>query len=143
MPEVECFVDTNVLVYAVSTLPQEAAKAAIARDILDKKAWSWSAQVAAEFISVTTSAKRSQRLTLPQAEFWIGTWLAFPLAPVDAATVREAIRLAGRYQISYFDAQIIAAANILAAAIIYSEDLNDGQSYAGVRVVNPFRVVMP
>jgi predicted nucleic acid-binding protein len=52
--------------------------------------------------------------------------------------VKEAIRLAGRYQISYFDAQIVAAAQALSCRTLYSEDLNDGQAYDGVLVVNPF-----
>lgn len=44
----ECFVDTNVLVYAIGTLAEESGKAAAARNILATKDWAWSAQVAAE-----------------------------------------------------------------------------------------------
>jgi predicted nucleic acid-binding protein len=139
MPGAECFVDTNVLVYAVSTRPDEAAKAAVARNILDSQDWAWSAQVAAEFVNVTTSSKRAERLTLQQAERWIDTWLAFPLAPLDAVTVKAAIQTAALFRISYFDAQIVAAARRLGCPLIYSEDLNDGQDYGGVRVINPFR----
>jgi predicted nucleic acid-binding protein len=139
MRGIECFIDTNVLVYAVSTLPEEAGKAAVAREILEVRDWAWSAQVAAEFVNVSTSAKRAQRLSLPEAEIWIDTWLAFPLAFIDAYTVKEAIRIAAHSKISYFDAQIVAAAKRLGCSTIYSEDLNDGQDYGGVRVVNPFR----
>jgi predicted nucleic acid-binding protein len=73
MPGVDIFIDSNVLIYAVSTLPSEAGKAAITRRILDMDVWSWSAQVAAEFVNVTTSAKRVQRLPLSEALFWIDT----------------------------------------------------------------------
>jgi predicted nucleic acid-binding protein len=139
MPGVDIFIDSNVLIYAVSTLPSEAGKAAITRRILDMDVWSWSAQVAAEFVNVTTSAKRVQRLPLSEALFWIDTWLAFPMTAIDAHVVRDAIGIAGRYQISYFDAQIIAASKRLGSTTIYSEDLNHGQDYGGVRVVNPFR----
>lgn len=135
----DCFVDTNVLIYAISTLPGEADKAAKAREILAAEEWAWSAQVAAEFIAVSTSAKRVQRLSLIEAEVWIDTWLAFPLTPIDAQTVKEAIRIADQSRISYFDAQIIAAAKGLGCHVVYSEDLNDGQEYVGIRVVNPFR----
>ena len=44
-----------------------------------------------------------------------------------------------RHQISYWDAAIIAAAEALGAREFYSEDLNDGQMYGSVRVVNPFK----
>jgi predicted nucleic acid-binding protein len=61
------------------------------------------------------------------------------MTAIDAHVVRDAIGIAGRYQISYFDAQIIAASKRLGSTTIYSEDLNHGQDYGGVRVVNPFR----
>jgi predicted nucleic acid-binding protein len=43
-----------------------------------------------------------------------------------------------RYQISYWDAAIMAAAKELSAGVVFSEDLNHGQSYDGVVVKNPF-----
>ena len=138
MPDPDSFVDTNILLYAISTEPSEAAKATAARELLLTENWAWSAQVAAEFINVSTSARRPAPLTLSQAERWIDTWMAFRLIPIDGAIVKEAIRLAGRYQISYFDAQIVAAAISLPCRTLYSEDLNHGQDYDSVRVVNPF-----
>jgi predicted nucleic acid-binding protein len=45
-----------------------------------------------------------------------------------------------RYGISYWDAAIIAAAKTMGCRIVYSEDLNDGQTYDGVTVTNPFRL---
>ena len=44
-----------------------------------------------------------------------------------------------RFQISYWDAAIIEASRAMGCPQVLSEDLNDGQDYAGVRVVNPFR----
>lgn len=44
-----------------------------------------------------------------------------------------------RYQISYWDGAIIAAAEALGAPIVYSEDMSNGQSYGSVKVVNPFK----
>jgi len=44
-----------------------------------------------------------------------------------------------RFAISYWDGAILAAAAALGAHTVYSEDLNDGQLYGLVRVVNPFR----
>ena len=45
---------------------------------------------------------------------------------------------ARRYQLSYWDGAIIAAAERLGARVLYSEDLNHGQTYGSVRVENPF-----
>jgi predicted nucleic acid-binding protein len=49
-----------------------------------------------------------------------------------------ALEVRKRYQISYWDSAIIAAAAELGCETVYSEDLNHGQLYAGVRVINPF-----
>ena len=64
--------------------------------------------------------------------------MAFPMAAVDGTLVLEAVQIAERFQIGYFDAQILAAAKRMGCATVYSEDLNSGQDYGGVRVVNPF-----
>ena len=45
-----------------------------------------------------------------------------------------------RYRISFWDAAILAAAEALDAKVLYTEDLNDGQLYGSVRVVNLFRI---
>jgi predicted nucleic acid-binding protein len=52
--------------------------------------------------------------------------------------VRIAIEKSERFEISYWDAAILAAAEALGAETVYSEDLNAGQRYGRVRVVNPF-----
>jgi predicted nucleic acid-binding protein len=44
-----------------------------------------------------------------------------------------------RFQLSYWDAAIIEAARVMGCTEVLSEDLSDGQDYAGVRVSNPFR----
>jgi predicted nucleic acid-binding protein len=44
-----------------------------------------------------------------------------------------------RFQLSYWDAAIIEAARVAGCDEVLSEDLDDGQDYAGVRVTNPFR----
>jgi len=53
----------------------------------------------------------------------------------------EAVELRQRFQISYWDAAIIAAAKQMGCPTLYSEDLNAGQEYDGVTVVNPFGAV--
>lgn len=124
-------------------IPPKRQKAAAARQLLAVANWAWSAQVAAEFINASTSNRRPTPLTLIEAEQWIDLWLAFPMAAIDASVVKDAIRLADRFQVSYFDAQIIAAARGLHCGTLYSEDLNHGQDYGGVIVTNPFLTAAP
>lgn len=61
--------------------------------------------------------------------------------PTDAELIQAAIELRQRFQVSYWDAAIIAAAQRLGATTIYSEDLSHGQHYGSVQVVNPFLAV--
>ena len=135
----ECFLDTNVLLYAVNTAEAEAEKTLAARALVQSADWAWSAQVAAAFIRASTSPRQPKRLPRVEARRWVETWMAFPMAAVDGALVLEAVEIAERFQISHFDAQILAAAKRMGCATVYSEDLSHGQDYGGVRVVNPFR----
>lgn len=138
MPVARCFIDTNVLLYSTSLDPVDAVKCADAQRLLTSENWGWSAQVAAEFINASTSSRRSRPLSLTDAEGWIVSWLKFPMTSIDSSTVKEAIQIARSSMISYYDAQILAAAKQLGCLIVYTEDLNHGQNYAGVRAVNPF-----
>ena len=49
-PVADCFLDTNILLYAMSTSPAEADKMRVARALVQTADWAWSAQVAAEFV---------------------------------------------------------------------------------------------
>ena len=51
--------------------------------------------------------------------------------------ILEALELEVRYKISFWDALIVQAAETSGAAVLYTEDLSSGQTYRGVRVVNP------
>ena len=52
-------------------------------------------------------------------------------------SILEALELEARYQLSFWDALIVHAAQVAGAEIVYSEDLSDGQRYGTVRVKNP------
>lgn len=131
------FVDTNVLLYAASGQPAEAAKTARARQLLQQEAVSLSFQVLQEFYA-NAIHPRKLGLTAAEVEVWCETLLQYPLAPLDAETFRRALALIRRYQISNWDAAIMAAAQQFGCTVVYSEDLNHGQDYDGVRVINPF-----
>lgn len=133
---VECFLDTNILVYAAAGHDVEA-KQSRALEIIAREEFGLSAQVLQEFF-VTVSRKVEVRLSAEQAIEWIEQFEAFPCVAIDAALVKIAIEFSERYQISYWDGAIVAAAEVLGAKMLYSEDLNHDQLYGSVRVRNPF-----
>lgn len=134
----DVMLDTNVVAYAASTLPADAAKQARALDLIDTAALGLSAQVLQEFY-VTATRKMRPPLSHEKALDWVETLTSFPCIPVDAALALAAAETAARHRLSYWDGAILAAAERLGATTLYSEDLNDGQRYGSVTVVNPFR----
>lgn len=134
---IDAFIDTNILLYAVSNSAKEIEKKWLARALLEKKAFGLSAQVLQEFY-VNATGKLAQ--TLPETETMeFIRWLEqFPVVPTDTALFHRAVEIRNRYRIAYWDAAILAAAKALGATTLYSEDLSHSQVYDGVRVVNPF-----
>jgi len=61
-----------------------------------------------------------------------------PTLDLTPALFRAALNIHRRFQISYWDAAIIAAAKQMGCRTVYSEDLSAGQNYDGVTVINPF-----
>ena len=132
-------VDTNVLLYAVSSDPQDQAKARAAIEILRSRQFALSAQVLQEFYWQATRTTRRHRLTSEAALSFLRPLLESPIQDVTPALVLSAVATAARFQISYWDAAIIEAARALGCGTVISADLSDGQEYDGVRVENPFR----
>jgi len=134
---IDAFIDTNVLLYAVSNSAKEIEKKWLARGLLEKKNFGLSVQVLQEFY-VNATGKLAK--TLPEAETMeFIRWLEqFPVVTTDAALFHQAVEIRNRYQVSYWDGAILAAARTLGAATLYSEDLSHGQVYDGVQVLNPF-----
>ncbi len=132
------FVDTNILVYA------HDADAGVKRDrAIETLRQLWEAdkgrlsvQVLQEFfVNVTSKLKTSiARSTAREAVSAYAAWVRQPTTP---DTVLRATDIAELTQISFWDALIVAAAEQAGAALLLSEDLNNGQSIAGVRIVNP------
>ena len=131
------FLDTNVLVYAAVGTGKHESKRKRALDLIQSEDFGTSAQVLQEFF-VTVVRKALRPLSAAQALEWIEQWAAFPCQPIDRELVQIAVGLSERFTISYWDAAILAAAEALGSHIVYSEDLNDGQQYGEVRVINPF-----
>jgi predicted nucleic acid-binding protein len=132
------FVDTNVLLYAISRDRDEQHKAAVANEILNARDLALSVQVLQEFYVQATRETRSDRLTHAQARSLVEAFMRFPVALVTTGVVLAAMRARERFDISYWDAAILEAARSVGCEVVLSEDLSHGQDYAGLRVENPF-----
>jgi predicted nucleic acid-binding protein len=133
------FVDTNVLLYAVSKDPREEDKAGRAREILAARDLTLSVQVLQEFYVQATRESRPDPLTHEQAARLVASFMRFSVAEITTVVMLAAIATHQRFQISYWDAAILEAARSTGCELVLSEDLSDGQDYSGLRVENPFR----
>lgn len=131
------FLDTNIVVYAASRADEDRAKREVARELLIRPGVGISAQVLQEFYSAAVTKSRLQ-ITHDEALAVIRSLAVFPVLPITIELVQNAIDARARYGISYWDAAIITAAKQMGCGTVYSEDLNAGQNYDGVIVVNPF-----
>lgn len=136
--KVACFLDTNILLYAALGRIDEPEKFFVCRDLVAAWDFGLSTQVLGEFF-VNAQRKSSRPLRAAEAAAFVAELEDRPCAVVDQAIVRAAIDYAQQFQISYWDAAILAAAERLGCPILFSEDLSHGQLYGSVRVVNPFR----
>ncbi len=76
-------------------------------------------------------------LTVEETRSLIDDYSDWEIVVNTQNSVIEALTIESRYQVSFWDALIVHAAKRSGAAILYSEDLSDGQTYGSVRVVNP------
>jgi len=133
------FVDTNVLLYAISAAPDEAAKATAARAILESADLALSVQVLQEFYVQATRPTRQYPITHEQASLLVEAWLRFPVQDITVPIMLAAATTAQACHISYWDAAVVEAARALGCASVLTEDLADGRNYGGVHIENPFR----
>jgi predicted nucleic acid-binding protein len=130
----KAFLDTNVLIYAFSETEPE--KRDEARRLLAQPNTWISAQVLGEFSNVL---HRKFHQGFPVIAAAVNQILAtVPVRAIEASDVCKALEIAGRYQLAYYDALIVASASALDCATLYSEDMQHHQTFASLRIVNPF-----
>ena len=130
--------DTNILIYAADTSPEETAKKGRATEVLKEEELGLSAQVLQEFYHQATRPRGRLAFTHNEALEFLAPLMALPIQPVTQELFTTAAGIADRFRISYWDAAILAAAMMLGCDAVYSEDLSHQQDYGGVRVINPF-----
>jgi predicted nucleic acid-binding protein len=132
------FIDTNILLYSVTDEPQYVDKRRIAGDIIDSEKCVLSVQVLQEFYVQATGSKRGFGMSEANAVALVGRWCRFPVMDMDARLMFRAFEIKSANKVSYWDAAIVAAAEVAGCNLLLTEDMNDGQLIADVRIKNPF-----
>src|SRR5260370_3768122 len=131
------FVDTNIFIYAVDLADpkkQQAAQSWLA-DLWANGNGRISFQVLQEFYS-----KVSQKgpAACEEARSEVRDLLAWDPVPASAETLDRSWRIQDRYHLSFWDSLIVAAAKSASCRFLLTEDLQSGQDFDCLLVVNPF-----
>lgn len=132
----KAFFDTTTLVYCIDE--DEPRKRDVARDLLRGYRHGGavlSTQVLQEFYVIATSKGKA---TPSEAEAFMAGLVHMEIVVVDVERIREAIVIQRENTISFWDALIVAAAQRAGCPVIWTEDMNHGQSIRGIRIENPF-----
>ncbi len=138
------FVDSNVLIYAHDEgagVKREAARAVVER-LWEERSGRLSVQVLQEFFVNATVRSGRRKLEAPldvqEAREVVEDFSRWGVHRPGAADVLAAIDIHRRVGISFWGAMIVQSASSQGCEVLFSEDLNDGQIYEGVRLENPF-----
>lgn len=131
------FVDTNVIVYAHDRM--DHTKCDRARALLEKLALDGSLTVSTQVLQETYNELiRKVLLEPPKALFAVEKLAASRVVGSNADFVLDALRLSQRFQLSVWDALIVQAALAASCTTLFTEDMQAGQRFGELEVVNPF-----
>ena len=133
------FVDTNVLIYAISPNMEERAKRRMAQKLLQNRELALSVQVMQEFYHQVTRASLPQPLSSRQALGFLRSLNGLPVVSMTVDLFQDAVSICDRFRLSYWDSSILAAARKAGCDAVYSEDFSSEQDYDGLRVIDPFQ----
>lgn len=131
------FVDANVFLYAMDEADPKKQQAARnwRAELWKNRMGRISFQVLHEFYVNAVRKLPGARL---EARAEVRDLLAWNPLTADAALLEQGWKIQDRYQLSYWDALIVAAAKALSCGYLLTEDLQTGQNFDGVEVLNPF-----
>lgn len=132
------FVDSNILIYAhdADAGPKRVRAVEKLRELWGSGTGRLSVQVLQEFY-VNVTRKLATPVARSTAREVVSSYAAWVREPTTSDTVLRAIDIAEMAQLMFWDALIVASAEEVQATYIYSEDLNAGQTIAGVKIFNP------
>jgi len=131
------FLDTNILIYLYSTDDKKQKR--VLELLQNENEFVISTQVLSEFCNVL---KKKFNFTSKQLNLLLQDFEKnFLLHPVDMEQIKAALTISDRYKYSFYDALVIAGATLSGCTILYSEDLQHGQSiFNKTKRINPFAV---
>ncbi len=134
------FLDTNIFVYSFDRdAPAKAARALrLIRGAVETRKGIVSYQVVQEFFNVALR-RFVKPMAIADAEEYLSAVLR-PLLTIHSsqALYAEALRLSGRFRLSWYDSLIVAAAIEGQCEVLYTEDLQSGQRFGNLQIINPF-----
>ena len=135
------FIDTNVLVYAeASDAPvKQRAALALLKQLYESTDGVVSTQVLQEYCNV---ALKKLRLSAQHIRAQLDLYEQFEVVQVTPTVIRSGLDLYQTRSLAFYDALIIASAQLAGCNVIFSEDLNTCETMAGVRIFNPFAQVI-
>ena len=136
---VPVFVDTNVFVYLHDD--SEPEKKTRADEWISLLVYGRSGRVSFQVLQelyATLTSKRRLNVDLAEARSIVRELAAWKPIAIDLAMLNRAWGLQDRFSLSWWDALIIAAAQTCECKVLLTEDLQDGQEFGAVKVVNPF-----
>ena len=132
------FVDTNILIYAhdADAKSKHGGAKSILAELWSQRTGVLSMQVLQEFY-VNVTRKIAVPLPKDVARMLVNSY-AIWCVQTTPAEISSAFQIEDESRIGFWDALIVASAVKCGASRILSEDLNAGQTIAGVRIENPF-----
>lgn len=134
------FLDTNIFVYSfdVSSPMKSAQARKLIRSAIDTRGGIVSYQVVQEFFNVALRRFANPMSTVDAEQYLSTTFRPLLSIHSSQALYAEALRIAARFRLSWYDSLIVASAIEGQCDVLYSEDFQDGQQFGGVTIANPF-----
>lgn len=131
------FIDTNILVYAEASDAPEKQKAALAllKQLYKEASGVLSTQVLQEYCNV---ALKKLKLSPQYIRAQLNLYEQFEVIQVTSTIIRVGLDLHQTRSIAFYDAIVLASAQIAGCSLVISEDMNSGEKIDGIRIVNPF-----
>lgn len=131
------FIDTNVLIYAEAgdAPAKQHAALALLKQLYEGMDGVLSTQVLQEYCNV---ALKKLKLPPQHIRAQLDLYEQFEVVQVTPAVIRAGLDLHQTRSVAFYDALIMASAQLAGCSVLLSEDMNVGETMAGVRIVNPF-----
>ncbi|PRP66106.1 PIN domain-containing protein [Nonlabens agnitus] len=134
----KCFVDSNIFIYALSIEDEIKRQAAI--DLLQKRTKNYETFISIQIIKeVSNICLRKLNYSVNQVNRIIDLLSKHTVLNVSIDTVKKGLELYDTYSLSFYDSLIISSALESNCKVFFSEDMNHGESIAGLQIINPFQ----